>query len=111
MTKLDRVLLTLLSRTVDMYKKGILELEQGILLNFESSDSNAKESKEFSQARKLQHKVDLNKQKNPLKGVFAKNERGYRRNAKIKRFRSLLILLLSVASIRRKLLKTIHTEE
>ena len=46
-----------------------------------------------------------------LKGVFAKNEKGYRRNAKKKRFRSLLILLLSVASIRRKLLKTIHTEE
>ena len=46
-----------------------------------------------------------------LKGVFAKNERGYRRNAKNKRFRSLLILLLSVASIRRKLLKTIHTKE
>ena len=35
-----------------------------------------------------------------LKGVFAKNERGYR-----------LILLLSVASKRRKLLKTINTEE
>ena len=47
----------------------------------------------------------------PLKGVLAKNERGYRRNAKNKRFRSLLILLLSVASIRRKLLKKIHTEE
>ena len=46
-----------------------------------------------------------------LKGVFAKNERGYRRNAKNKRFRSLLILLLSVASIRRKLLKTTYTEE
>ena len=46
-----------------------------------------------------------------LKGVLAKNERGYRRNAKNKRFRSLLILLLSVASKRRKLLKTIHTEE
>ena len=42
---------------------------------------------------------------NFLKGVFAKNERGYRRNAKNKRFRSLLILLLSVASIRRKLLR------
>ena len=48
---------------------------------------------------------------NFLKGVFAKNERGYRRNAKNKRFRSLLILLLSVAFIRRKLLKTIYTEE
>ena len=46
-----------------------------------------------------------------LKGVLAKNERGYRRNAKNKRFRSLLILLLSVASIRRKLLKTVQTEE
>ena len=42
----------------------------------------------------------------PLKGVFAKNERGYK-----KRFWSLLILLLSVASIRRKLLKTTNTEE
>ena len=46
-----------------------------------------------------------------LKGVFAKNERGYRLNAINKRFWSLLILLLSVASIRRKLLKTTHTEE
>ena len=45
-----------------------------------------------------------------LKGVFAKNERGYRLNAIKKRFLSLLILLLSVASIRRKLLKTSHTE-
>ena len=41
-----------------------------------------------------------------LKGVFAKNDRGYRLNAIKKRFSSLLILLLSVASIRRKLLKT-----
>ena len=39
-----------------------------------------------------------------LKGVFAKNVRGYRLNAIKKRFWSLLILL-SVASIRRKLLK------
>ena len=46
-----------------------------------------------------------------LMGVLAKNERGYRRNAKNKRFWSLLILLLSVASIRRKLFKTTHTEE
>ena len=45
------------------------------------------------------------------KGVFAKNKRGYRLNAIKKRFRSLLILLLSVASIRRKLLKTTNTEE
>ena len=45
-----------------------------------------------------------------LKGVFAKNERGYRLNAIKKRFWSLLILLLSVGSIRRKLLKTSHTE-
>jgi len=45
-----------------------------------------------------------------LKGVFAKNERGYRLNAIKKRFGSLLILLLSFASIRRKLLKTSHTE-
>ena len=43
--------------------------------------------------------------------VFSKNKRGYRLTAKNKRFWSLLILLLSVASIRRKLLKTIHTEE
>ena len=46
-----------------------------------------------------------------LKGVFAKNERGYRLNAIKKRFWSILILLLSVASIRRKLIKTPHTEE
>ena len=39
-----------------------------------------------------------------LKGVFAKNKRGYRLTAKNKRFSLLLILLLSVASIRRKLL-------
>ena len=42
-----------------------------------------------------------------LKGVFAKNESGYRLNAIKRRFWSLLILLLSVASIRRKLLKII----
>ena len=46
-----------------------------------------------------------------LKGVFAKNERGYRLNAIKKLFWSLLILLISVASIRRKLIKTSHTEE
>ena len=45
-----------------------------------------------------------------LKEVFATNERGYRLSAIKKRFWSLLILLLSVASIRRKLLKTSHTE-
>ena len=45
-----------------------------------------------------------------LRGVFAKNERGYRLKAIKKRFWSLLILLLSVASIRRKLLKTSHTK-
>ena len=45
-----------------------------------------------------------------LKGVFAKNERGYRLIVIKKRFWLLLILLLSVASIRRKLLKTSHTE-
>ena len=50
-------------------------------------------------------------QRKNLKGVFAKNERGYRLNAIKKRFRSLLILLLYVASIRRKLLKTTNTEE
>ena len=43
--------------------------------------------------------------------MFAKNKRGYRLTAKNNRFRSLLILLLSVASIRRKLLKTTHAEE
>ena len=46
-----------------------------------------------------------------LKGVFAKNERGYRLNALKKRFWWLLILLLSVALIKRKLLKTTYTEE
>ena len=46
-----------------------------------------------------------------LKGVFAKNERGYRLTAKNNRLWSLLILLLVVASISRKLLKTTYTEE
>ena len=46
-----------------------------------------------------------------LKGVFAKNERGYKLTAKNKRFWSLLILLLAVASIRKKFLKTTFTEE
>ena len=46
-----------------------------------------------------------------LKGVFAKNERGYRLTAINNRFWSVIILLLSVASIWRKLLKTSHTEE
>ncbi len=44
-----------------------------------------------------------------LKGVFAKNERGYKLIVKNNRFWSVLILLLSVGSIRRKLLKTTHT--
>jgi len=46
-----------------------------------------------------------------LKGVFAKNEMGYMLTAKNYRWFSLLILPLSVGSIRRKLLKTTHTEE
>ena len=46
-----------------------------------------------------------------LKGVFAKNERGYRLKAKNNRFWSLLILLLSVASKRRNLLYTPYTAE
>ena len=40
-----------------------------------------------------------------------KYEKGYRLTAKNERFWSLLILLLSVASIRRKLLKSTYTEE
>ena len=40
-----------------------------------------------------------------LKGVFAKNERGYRLKTINNRFWSLIILLLSVSSIWRKLLK------
>ena len=43
-----------------------------------------------------------------LKGSCSRKIKGgYRRTAKNNRFRSLLILLLSVTSIRRKLLKTI----
>ena len=53
----------------------------------------------------------MRRRQGDLKGVFAKKERGYRLNAIKKRFWSLLILLPSVASIRRKLLKTSHTEE
>ena len=40
-------------RTVEMYKKGICELEKGILMNFEG------ELKEHVQAKKLQHKVGI----------------------------------------------------
>ncbi len=43
--------------------------------------------------------------------MLAKNERGYRLNAIKKHFLSLLILLLSVASIRRKWLKMTHTAQ
>ena len=46
-----------------------------------------------------------------LKRVFAKNEMGYRLTAKKYRWWSLLILVLSVASVRRKLLNTTYTEE
>lgn len=42
-------------RTVEMYKKGILELEKGITLDF-----GKKETKECLHARKLQHKMKLN---------------------------------------------------
>ena len=47
-------------------------------------------------------------QKSTLKGVFAKYERGYRLTAKNKCFWS---LLLSVASLKRKLLKMTNAEE
>ena len=46
-----------------------------------------------------------------LKGVFAKNDLEYWLPAKNNRVWSLLILLLSVVSIRRKLLKTAYTED
>ena len=55
--------------------------------------------------------VEARNLKITLKGVSAKNERGYRLNAIKKRFWSILISLQSVASIRRKLLKTTNTEE
>jgi len=42
-------------RTVEMYKKGITELERGITLDF-----GQKETKESLHARKLQHKMKLN---------------------------------------------------
>ena len=43
--------------------------------------------------------------------MFDKNEREYRLTTKINHLLSLLILRLSVASLRRKLLKTSYTEE
>ena len=46
-----------------------------------------------------------------LKGVFAKNVKGFRLTANNNRFWSLLILLISVVSMRRKLFKTTYTEE
>ena len=57
------------------------------------------------------HFIHNNWSDNALKGVFEINERGCRLNAIKKRFWLLLILFLSVASIRRKLLKTTYTEE
>ena len=46
-----------------------------------------------------------------LKGVFAKNERGYMLPAKNDRFYSLLIILPFLVSIIRKLLTKTHTKE
>ena len=46
----------------------------------------------------------------PLKGVFAKNEKGYMITAKNKRFGSLLILFLFVVSLW-ELIKTTHAVE
>ena len=47
----------------------------------------------------------------PLKVLFAKNERRYRHTAKNNCFWSLLFIFLSVAPIKRKLLKTTYTVE
>ena len=56
--------------------------------------------------------LDLNWKKSTFKGSVRKNEKGpIQVTAKNKRFWSLLILILSVASIRRKLLNTTHAEE
>ena len=46
-----------------------------------------------------------------FKGSVREKSKGYNLTAKKKRFWSLLILLLSIASIRRKLLTTNYTEE
>merc|ERR1712088_1207407 len=46
-------------RTVELYKKGINELEKGILLQF-SSQNHPRNQKECNQAQKLQHKMKLN---------------------------------------------------
>jgi len=46
-------------RTVELYKKGINELEKGILLQF-SSQNLPRNQKECNQAQKLQHKMKLN---------------------------------------------------
>jgi len=46
-------------RTVELYKKGINELEKGILLQF-SSQNHPRNVKECNQAQKLQHKMKLN---------------------------------------------------
>jgi spastin len=46
-------------RAVDLYNKGIKELENGILLSF-VRNSGIPELKEHIQARKLQHKMKLN---------------------------------------------------
>ena len=59
------------------------------------------------ETRQLLWQSQIKIKSSALKGVFAKNERGYRLNAIKKRFWSPLILLLSVASIWRKLLKNV----
>ena len=70
-----------------------------------------KKNKLIVAQKDLVGKNRLNPYSRLLKGVFAKKERGYRLNAKNNRFWSLLILLLSVASIWSKLLKPTYTEE
>ena len=53
---------------MDLYNKGIKELENGILLSFERN-SGIPELKEHIQARKLQHKVNM-----ILTGSWKENE-------------------------------------
>ena len=62
-------------------------------------------------AIKKQQKHQKKRKYPSLKGVFAKNEREYRLTSKNNCIWSLPILLLSVASIKRKLLKMTYAEE
>ena len=95
----------------DTNKKIISFVKHFMKNNISLKEKELRQKVKSNKCNKLwsAQKIDCHATK--LKGVFAKNERGYRLMAKNYSFWSLLILLLSVASVRIKLLKTTKTEE